>query len=304
MALYSERHGLRNERTKSNNVSLEAYSLLFECCQKYLIYLAWKFPENCPDRKGICNYDKEKLDIDLKFEIPDLFRRDGVVDRPRKATNIFAGTQQDSFNQYALFDYIEYIAKNIKDYRLGDYHGFFSHYHYIFLSTNNISQTFCDEINDLFEKTDLLYKINEHLEIERVNVFGPLSQDVEEKIKNVQEDGLRELLQEAVSLYKSPNPNSMQNATEKIWDAFERLKTYYTSLDKKNSANKVIKNLASSNNDFELMITDEFRTLTNIGNNYRIRHHETDRIEINDPNHYEYLFNRCLSVITLALHYL
>ena len=44
--------------------------------------------------------------------------------------------------------------------------------------------------------------------------------------------------------------------------------------------------------------------LRKIGNNFRIRHHERDTIDISDPRHYDYFFNRCLSLIALAIQYL
>ena len=54
------------------------------------------------------------------------------------------------------------------------------------------------------------------------------------------EAGLKELLQEASKYY---DENNMQIALEKIWDAFERLKTYYCSStdDKKKSINRIVK---------------------------------------------------------------
>ena len=47
-----------------------------------------------------------------------------------------------------------------------------------------------------------------------------------------------------------------------------------------------------------------FKSLTSIGNHYRIRHHETDKINITDSRYYDYFFNRCLSLIALAIQYL
>ena len=48
----------------------------------------------------------------------------------------------------------------------------------------------------------------------------------------VEEAGLKELLQETMKFY---DENNLQLAVEKLWDAFERLKTYYCSstIDKK-----------------------------------------------------------------------
>jgi hypothetical protein len=60
---------------------------------------------------------------------------------------------------------------------------------------------------------------------------------------------------------------------------------------------------SSRNANIKAILDEEFYALTKIGNNYRIRHHETDKIEIIDINHYEYIFNRCLSAISLTLKY-
>ena len=62
--------------------------------------------------------------------------------------------------------------------------------------------------------------------------------------------------------------------------------------------------MANGNGEFIDLFNDEFKALTNIGNKYRIRHHETDKIDIIDGRYYDYLFNRCLSLIALAIQYL
>ncbi len=61
-------------------------------------------------------------------------------------------------------------------------------------------------------------------------------------ITPIQETGLKELLQEATAYYDEGN---IKIAVEKLWGAFERLKTYYSpNLDKKKSINKIIKDIA------------------------------------------------------------
>lgn len=62
--------------------------------------------------------------------------------------------------------------------------------------------------------------------------------------------------------------------------------------------------MANSQQDFIKLFDDEFRTLTSIGNDFRIRHHEISKIDITDNRHYDYFFNRCLSLIALAIQYL
>ena len=120
---------------------------------------------------------------------------------------------------------------------------------------------------------------------------------------SIQEVGLKELLQEASKYY---DENNLQIAVEKLWDAFERLKTYYCSstVDKKESANKIIKDMSNDQQPFIDLFEKEFHELTSLGNNFRIRHHETTKTDIQDKRHYEYFYRRCLSLISTAIQYL
>lgn len=94
------------------------------------------------------------------------------------------------------------------------------------------------------------------------------------------------------------NPNDKQISLEKLWDAFERVKTYYNS-NKKQSSLTLINNI-SKGFDKETL-NKEFIELTNIGNHFRIRHHETDKLVIEDKKHLNYLFFRMLALIDLCL---
>lgn len=62
--------------------------------------------------------------------------------------------------------------------------------------------------------------------------------------------------------------------------------------------------MSNNNQNYIDLFTKEFYELKDIGNNFRIRHHETSKIDIPDPNYYDYFFNRCLSLIGLAIKYL
>ena len=115
----------------------------------------------------------------------------------------------------------------------------------------------------------------------------------------IDEVGIKELISTAEELF---NNGEYSSAVEKIWDAFERIKTYYhPGLDKKNSVNKIINELSRGNNSIKSMFMDEFKDLTDIGNSYRIRHHEKDKIDINDELHFKYFYRRCLALISVIL---
>ena len=94
----------------------------------------------------------------------------------------------------------------------------------------------------------------------------------------------------------------MQDEIEKNIEKI--LKTYYTDRDKKKSVEKIVSDMSGGQGAFETLFNAEFKALTDIGNNFRIRHHETNRTDITDIRYYDYFFNRCLSLIALAIQYL
>lgn len=105
------------------------------------------------------------------------------------------------------------------------------------------------------------------------------------------------LIQQSFQFYKEAKINI---ATEKAWDAFERIKTCYQPNDKKASANKLINAMSKNCVEYNKILEKEFLELTGIGNDFRIRHHETIKKDIRFNEHYDYLFYRCLSILKLA----
>ncbi|WP_341868520.1 hypothetical protein [Marinilactibacillus kalidii] len=160
--------------------------------------------------------------------------------------------------------------------------------------TDNI---FTDEVNTMFTLKDIPLKLTN----------GKIKINKESHIKSatltlIGEAGLKELLQEASGYYEKEN---LKIAVEKIWDAFERLKTYYSpTLDKKKSVSKIIDEISGNREPFKKLFDKEFSELTIMGNEFRIRHHETTKVDIEDARHYDYFYKRCLSLITTVLQYL
>jgi hypothetical protein len=116
-----------------------------------------------------------------------------------------------------------------------------------------------------------------------------------EKVLTIDQE-LNILIEEAKKRFK--NPNDKKIALEKLWDAFQRIKTYFGD-NKKVSAEELV-NLISNDFDFEF-INSEFKTLTKIGDQYNIRHHERNTILITEDKHIEYLFFRMLALLNLCV---
>jgi hypothetical protein len=158
------------------------------------------------------------------------------------------------------------------------------------------NNNFVDEINLLLKNNAIIYKLaGGKMEVANMSLKSK---------EFISEPGLKELVEQSTTLYNSKIISDKQLAVEKIWDALERLKTYYSDLDKKESSEKIINDMSNLNDKYKDLFTEEFLKLTKIGNNFRIRHHETNKTDIIDNNYYDYFFHRCYALIDLALKYL
>lgn len=300
MKLYTERHGIRAPREKTYTINRDMYSLLLDCCKRYQKNLTHIFVLNCHNDFTDSDYiafDEKGFVTRIKVRIPAIFRDE--YDR------ICAPADYDEYDQYALLDLIEYFAQNIQDISEHWNNERYRNYQTIdCLGTSEVFIEFQNEINEIFVESGLLYELTDEKIVERIVENSPLRSEIENSFETIQEIGTKELLKDAVALYKTPNVAARQDSVEKIWDALERLKTYYTTLDKRRSVEKIVNDMADGNANFGDLFNNEFKALTDIGNCYRIRHHETNKIDITDERYYDYLFNRCLSLIALAIQYL
>lgn len=166
-----------------------------------------------------------------------------------------------------------------------------------FFEKHNTSNDFATRVNALFKSNNMAYKMK-HGRI--VSTFGIVID--KNTLSEISENGLKELLSEANKYYQKDNKKI---AVEKLWDAFERLKTYYSpALNKAASADKIVDDMSASEPHYQALYKAEFKALTDIGNNFRIRHHETTKIDITDNRQYDYFYKRCLALISVAILYL
>lgn len=159
-------------------------------------------------------------------------------------------------------------------------------------------------INASLKKDNVSFRLSDRGLVEILNDYEVLSAEIIKNVDSVGEPGIQDLLNEAIAKHMQPTFQAHRDAAEKIWDALERLKTYYTGMDKKASVSKIVSDMAGEQADYIELFNAEFKALTDIGNNFRIRHHETSKIDITDIRHYDYFFNRCLSLISTAILYL
>lgn len=300
MKLYTERHGIRAPLEKTYVINSDVYALLLKSCVKYKENLIHIFPLMC--HHDFTDKDYIKFD-DVQFSARIRNKIRNILTNHKG--EFIAPNYDEDFDQFVIIDLIEYFAQNIRDITKRWNSLEYKNFEIVeSLSTSNIFLDFQTEINEIFLESGVLYNLTSEKIVERIVEDSPLTNEIEDKFREINEAGLKELLKDAVALHKTPNDSARRDSVEKIWDAFERLKTYYESLSKKQSIKKIIQDISNNNKDYIKLLNDEFNELTRIGNEFRIRHHETNKIEIYDVKYYDYFFNRCLSLIALAVKYL
>lgn len=287
-SFFSERE-LGKSPLIESELNEKVYNGILTIYEKYKLYFAKEFPVVCPDNNCyIYALNERALIMEVQALIPDL-----------NLTLKHEGEYIDTNEMYALLDFIEYCYDQIYDVIEGEYHGYFGHYHCIIKETREFRDKFRTEINRLFERNRIVFYLNEEGEIKR---RLPLEMDT--LIKNINlntvDKRLNELIVLAIESIAKPKLADRAVALEKIWDAFERMKTYY-SHNKSTSAKKLVSEVTKETEHFYQIINIEFNQLTKIGNAYQIRHFETNKIEIKSPKHIDYLFYRMLAVINLCV---
>ena len=263
-------------------------------------YFSENFSEKCHDNGRVCGFDNKIFESRVKSEIPDI--EIPIIIKVEKNTFSFNDNESvtNIVNKYTALDFIEFCFKNISEATQDDYHDFFKHYHLNFKNSQKLKDEFRIKINQIFERNGIVFDLNKNGKINRLisKTFEPLIN----KIYKTSDARLNELVKLSQEKFILPKIEDRIYALEKIWDAFERMKTYYIDKTKKESITELIKIISTNNSDFEKQIEEECRKLSKTGSEiFQIRHFEQDRTEIKDNKHIDYLYYRMISLIHLFL---
>jgi len=132
-------------------------------------------------------------------------------------------------------------------------------------------------------------------------VLNEANQLLQEDIPNFIDNVILKKIEESKIYIRTSDSNKKQIGLEKIWDCLERLKTIYGE-KKKASVKKLIEEVSHGSKEVKERLNCEFHELTTIGNNFQIRHFETDTEEIPSDSFREYLYFRVLSLISYCIN--
>ena len=153
-------------------------------------------------------------------------------------------------------------------------------------------------VNTLFRRCRHPYELQDTGKIIRL-VPPVLREILLPIIFNTGDSELDRLLNTSREKFMSPDAEIRSEGLEKLWDAWERLKTYF-SPNKKISAAKLLETAVPERNLRET-IEKEAKSLDYIGNNFMIRHTETNKPRIERPEQLDYLYHRMFALVYLLL---
>ena len=246
----------------------------------------FKFPEVCPDGAGPYGCDGRKFHTIEHAEIPDL-PENWMIDDP--------GAMPDTL---AILDLLEFCARNVAKPIKGRFHSFFDHYHLSFEREEGLIE-FVADVNRLFARNGIAFEMTDE---GRINRLGPALLRDALAVASFHTGDLEtdRLLEDSRRLILSPHLEDRRNGLEKLWHAFERIKTLERGTDKRAQATALLDRVTQAP-QLRAFLENEAKELTAIGNSLQIRHFEKTQEKLDRPEEVDYLFHRMFSFISLIL---
>lgn len=284
--LFTERHGLNEPRVKEElDVKLTKGLLTVIKAKIAENLFAESFPEGCCDPPHVtvgCDYEKLKAGL-AAYNItwPD--------DWPNRDDEWPIDPQ--------LFDLVEFLYEHAGMLHGYSYHSFFGHDHLSFDQEKGRAK-FEADINRFFERNGLVFELKDG-EVTRIAPSG-LQEALATTIFKTGDNTLDDLLEAARAKFLNCALTVRKEGLEKLWDAWERLKTIERGKDKRAQATAIL-DKAATEPSYRKLLEDEAVLLTGVGNNFMIRHTETTKTSVTDSAHVDYLFHRMFALIRLLL---
>lgn len=244
----------------------------------------YRFPDQCPDGNGPIGCDWRAFERLLQAEVPD-------IEWP-----LDADTPPDT---PVILDLLEFCAASVGLPVEGWYHSFYRHHHLSWEREPGLA-AFVSDINRLFARNGLAFELTPEGEARRL-LPAPLAASLASALFTTGDSETDQLLEQARKRISLPRIEDRKDALEKLWDAFERLKTLESGNGKREQAEALLDRAAAAGSQFRHMLGAEAKALTDIGNTFRIRHSEVGQESLTTPEQIDYLFTRMFAFIRQLL---
>jgi hypothetical protein len=284
--LFTERHGMNEPRVKEELDADLTQGLLSVINGKIDQNLfGGAFSEECPDGGGNsigCDFEKLRAGL-AAYKIV----------WPRGWPNQDNEWPSDP----QLFDLVEFLYEHAGLPTAYSYHHFFGHSHLSYDKETGRAN-FEQEINRFFERNGLAFELKNG-EVTRMAPSG-LQEALASTVFRTGDADLDRLLETAREKFLNRSLDIRKEGLEKLWDAWERLKTIENGKDKSAQVKAILDRSATEPVLRERLET-EARELNFIGNNLMIRHTEVGKPPIDESAQVDYLFHRMFAMIRLLL---
>ncbi|WP_454734296.1 AbiJ-NTD4 domain-containing protein [Cupriavidus pauculus] len=280
--LFTERHGPVKPRVSEvlNETTRDALLTLVRARMDEE-WFGFAFPDKCRDGYAYAGTDFGRLEATMAgFGL--LWPRQAMDDPPTDG---------------AIFDLVEFSYEHVAEALDPQFHRYMSHSHYTYDQEAG-REKFAADVNRIFERNGMAFELIDG-EVERL-APAMLDESLSQALFLTEDATLNTLLEAARHKFLNRALDVRREALEKLWDAWERLKTLEVGKDKKASTNLLL-GKASSEPTFRERLEQEAVQLTEIGNRFMIRHSETDKVPVIESVHVDYLFHRMFSLIRLLL---
>jgi hypothetical protein len=239
----------------------------------------------CDDGGAIYRVDEQAFSLALRGEVPEIPWP--LV--PDAAPSILP-----------MFDLIQFCYQSVAKPIIRSVHTYFGHSHFDFDPVEGRA-IFRNDVNRVFSRNGIAYELTAEGGIVRT---GPavLREELLRFTFSTGDGDLDRMLEAARKNFSNPDLSVRDDALEKLWDAWERIKTLeIPGKGNKQASAAQLLDKASSEPNFRKLLEEEARKLTEIGNTFRIRHTEAYNTPIERREHIDFLFHRLFAMIRLVL---
>ena len=283
MGLFTDRYGQGLPRTKEelDNESREAiWGLLTNRIEEE--WFGFAFPSQCGDGYVYAGTAINRLQREMAA-----YR---ILWPPDQGANPPATDGQ-------VFDAVEFSYQFVAEPSDPSYHSYMSHSHWSYDQEKGRAK-FQEDVNFLFQRNGLAFELTGG----QVRRIAPavLHEALEQGVFNSGDNDLDRLLETARKKFLHRSLDVRKEGLEKLWDAWERLKTIEPEANKPAQV-KAILDKGAAEPVLRERLEIEARELNFIGNNLMIRHTEVGKPPIGESAQVDYLFHRMFAMIRLLL---
>lgn len=280
--LFTERQGAIKART-AETLDETTQSALLNLIRARMDeeWFGHAFPDKCMDGYAYAGTDFDKMQAALAgFGLP--WPRGLDLDDP-PADGV-------------IFDLVEYAYEHVAEALNPKFHSYGNHSHYEY-DREAGRDKFTDAVNRIFERNGMAFDLIDGEVTRRAPAIA--DEALSQALFRTGDTDLDKLLETARHKFLHRDIDVRRESLEKLWDAWERLKTLEPG-DKKASI-KALLDRVTSEPMMRARLEQEARELTDIGNAFMIRHTEIGKVPISDSAQVDFLFHRMFAFIRLTL---